>query len=274
MDATRAEAHDPTRPVDIQCGRQLPIRSSSLAAILEYRYDPHAPHRVKEKLVDFTCLVITTDGRWQLHGADGETEINSSVVRLGVAADAYGCFHHREHPDSNLVVALRAGALDLNYPRLFAGQTVPSQSALRGARNAVRAITDDGFDSVIFTMFGDASDLSTGHAGFAGSKVRMQRAKRFIEFHAFERIGLTEIASELGLSPFTMVRQFREATGITPYSYLLQIRLDRAKQLLARAGTPIGDVAKAVGIDDLAYFSRWFRRSTGLSASSYRESRR
>ena len=101
----------------------------------------------------------------------------------------------------------------------------------------------------------------------------MQRAKRFIELHAFERLRVTDIARELGLSPFSVLRQFRTANGKTPYTYLLELRLERAKALLAGTHTPIRDVGTKVGFAELSHFSRFFKAATGCSPSEFRSLR-
>jgi AraC family transcriptional regulator len=98
----------------------------------------------------------------------------------------------------------------------------------------------------------------------------MQRAKRFIELHAFDQLRLADLAQELGLSPFTTLRQFRASTGKTPHKYVLELRLERAKQLLKKTGASVESIAKNAGFDDLAYFSRFFKQRTGHSPSSFR----
>ena len=100
--------------------------------------------------------------------------------------------------------------------------------------------------------------------------MRMQRVKRFIEFHACEKIGLADVAAEAGLSSFALVRQFRAATGKTPYGYILELRLSLAKTLLANGELPIVTVSSRAGFPDPAYFSRFFKASVGCSPSAYR----
>ena len=266
----RSLRHDPSEPVDIGCGVLRPIRSSAFGSILEYAHDVvHAPSRVDEKLFEFDCLVITTRSHWEFRGRAGRSDIDERSLTLGVAGDTYGCRHHRGCADGNLVVALRAGALDLDYPAVFSKQVVPAQSARRLANSAVNATTADAFDSLVFTLFDEASIASTGRRA-GGSSLRMQRAKRFIERHAFEKLAIADIASEVGLSPFSVLRQFRAATGATPYAYLLTVRLEHAKRLLAKPHDSIDAIGKTVGFDDLGHFSRWFRKSTGQSPTSYR----
>jgi AraC-like DNA-binding protein len=265
---------DPSEPVDIGCGILRPIRSTAFAAILEYAHDvAHAPSHVDAKPFEFDCLVITTCGHWEFRGRAGRADVDERFLTLGVAGDVYGCRHHRGCADTNVVVALRAGALDPDYPPVFAKQVVPAQFARRLANSAANAPTADAFDSLVFTLFDEASIASTGRRPGA-STLRMQRAKRFIERHALEKLAVADIASEVGLSPFSVMRQFRAATGGTPYAYLLQVRLDHAKRLLATPHDSVESIAKIVGFEDLAHFSRWFRKSTGQSPTSYRGAHR
>jgi AraC-like DNA-binding protein len=250
----------------------MPIRSSAFCAVLEYTHDPaHAPSTVDGKAFEYDAIVITTQGRWSFKGADGTVEIDSGSLVAGVAGGEYGCRHDPRTKSGDLVVALRPGALDPNYPPLFVKQIVPADSALRLARRAAGAVTADGFDSLVFVLFDEIAARSdrTSRRGI-GSPLRMQRAKRFIELHAFERIGLAEIAAQVGLSPFTMAHQFRAATGQTPYGYLLELRLARAKQLLATTETPLTSIACTTGFGELSRFSRWFTKATGVAPSAYR----
>ena len=274
MSAPRPESprQDLSQPIHIGCGVQLPVRSSALCAVFGYTYDPErARSPVDGNVFEYNAIVITTQGSWKFNGRDGVTEIDSSALVAGVAGDEYGCRHDARAKDGGFVAALRSGALDPNYPPLFVKQVVPAHSALRLARRAAEAVTADGFDSLVFTLFDEValrSDLTNRRCG--GSPLRMQRAKRFIELHAFEHIGLADIAAQVGLSPFTMAHQFRAATGQTPYGYLLELRLARAKQLLATTENLVTSIASSIGFDELSHFSHWFTKATGVAPSVYR----
>ncbi|MEO6912778.1 MAG: AraC family transcriptional regulator [Candidatus Baltobacteraceae bacterium] len=251
----------------------MPIRSSQFAAILEYHHDfERAPDRAEDKQFQFDNIVVTTRGRWRFHGVFGKTEIDSGFMTVGCAGAGYSCRHLSASPDSNLIAALRSGALDPDHRPLFSRQILPSSGASGILRRAVGSITDDHFDSLLFALFDEASRMSVSRPESSSIDVRMQRAKRFIELHAFERLRVCDIAGELGLSPFTLVRQFRAATGKSPYAYLLELRLERAKLLLSRSDASIQSIAETVGFDDLAHFSAFFKRNTGRSPSSYRAS--
>ena len=262
---------DPSEPLDIGCGTMMPIRSSRFASMLDYTHDcASAPARVDAKCFEFNVIVLTTHGRWQFHGDAGRAEIDSSSLMVGVAADGYGCRHDRRVGDSNLAVALRPGAIDPDLPPLFSKQIIPARGALSLLKRAARTDDDELFESLVFSLFDEASSASWRRDRLHAPDVRMQRAKRFIELHAFERLRLTDIARELGLSPFSTLRQFRAACGTTPYTYLLELRLERAKALLAGIRTPIAAIGSMVGFTDVSHFSRFFKSATGHSPSEYR----
>ena len=67
-----------------------------------------------------------------------------------------------------------------------------------------------------------------------------------------------------------MCRKFKNTFHISMVSYLNQIRIDRAKELLANPGIKIKDVANLVGYEDEKYFSRQFHKNTGISPNEYR----
>ncbi|GAA1662817.1 AraC family transcriptional regulator [Fodinicola feengrottensis] len=82
---------------------------------------------------------------------------------------------------------------------------------------------------------------------------------------------LAEIAADLGLSRFQVVRGFRESMGMPPYAWLAQRRVARARVLLA-AGLRPSEVAGMVGFADQAHMTRWFRRVIGVTPGTYRNS--
>jgi AraC-like DNA-binding protein len=77
--------------------------------------------------------------------------------------------------------------------------------------------------------------------------------------------------NKLLLCPEHARRIFARATGKTPLQYLTGLRIEEAKQLLARGGLSVKEVAHRVGVPDPFYFSRMFRKSAGLAPQQYAE---
>jgi AraC-like DNA-binding protein len=79
-----------------------------------------------------------------------------------------------------------------------------------------------------------------------------------------------KLAANCGMSESTFRRGCKLLTGTSPLAYLRQIRMERARQLLASGELRIRDVARECGFNDEFYFSRVFRQEMGCSPSVYR----
>jgi len=85
-------------------------------------------------------------------------------------------------------------------------------------------------------------------------------------------LSLAELAREAHMSVFHFARQFRKKTGFTPMEYLEKLRIARAQELLlSRTDLRLGEIAREVGYDDPAYFSRVFRKRAGVGPRDYRK---
>jgi len=105
------------------------------------------------------------------------------------------------------------------------------------------------------------------------SKQKLQLAIAYIQDHLSEDISLAEIAAYLGISQYYFCRLFKQSTGITPHRYLLQKRVERAKELLRqRDGLSLLEVASLSGFADQSHLTTQFRKSTGMTPKSYRNS--
>ncbi|WP_061238768.1 AraC family transcriptional regulator [Ectopseudomonas composti] len=95
------------------------------------------------------------------------------------------------------------------------------------------------------------------------------RARDYLHAHFHENIGLDELARVCGVDRFRLSRAFKAAFGIAPHGYLIQLRLVRARRLLALGTTP-ADVASDLGFADQSHLGRWFRRANGVTPGAYR----
>lgn len=83
--------------------------------------------------------------------------------------------------------------------------------------------------------------------------------------------GLQEIAAELGLSRFQVLRAFRDTVGMPPFAWLSQYRATRARALLVAGHRP-AQAAALTGFADQAHLTRWFRRVFGVTPGAFRNS--
>ena len=111
--------------------------------------------------------------------------------------------------------------------------------------------------------------LPETNGGLSGHKLR--RATDYIQGNLSRDLSLAEIACVVDLSTFHFVRAFKQATGLTPYRYLLNSRIERAKQLLAETELPLAEISYLVGFNSQSHFTTSFRRLARLTPKTFRE---
>jgi len=92
----------------------------------------------------------------------------------------------------------------------------------------------------------------------------------YINDHLDCDIRLASLAQLLGMSQFHFSHLFKQSIGMAPYQYLLQQRVERAKQLLKQTDQSIMDIAFLCGFNSHSHLSKQFRQLTGMSPKTYR----
>ncbi|MDD0809591.1 AraC family transcriptional regulator [Curvibacter sp. RS43] len=103
---------------------------------------------------------------------------------------------------------------------------------------------------------------------------QIARVLEAIEDQLHEALSITDLARLAGVTSFHFIRLFRQALGRTPYQYIQQRRLDKARLMLATSTLPVADIGAAVGFADAAQFSRAFAKHIGMSPTQYRQQER
>jgi two-component system, response regulator YesN len=101
----------------------------------------------------------------------------------------------------------------------------------------------------------------------------MRKALRYFNAHYSEKIGLESVADEVHLSPSYFSRLFKGEMKMNFSTYLNELRIERSKVLLDDRSISLVEIAGRVGFEDQSYFTKVFKKVTGLSPGAYRESR-
>lgn len=96
-----------------------------------------------------------------------------------------------------------------------------------------------------------------------------QRARDYLHSHLHQDISLDDLANVAGVDRFRLTRAFKAAFGLAPHAYLIQLRLARARRLLAHGELPV-TVAAALGFADQSHLGRWFQRAYRMTPADYR----
>jgi AraC-like DNA-binding protein len=96
------------------------------------------------------------------------------------------------------------------------------------------------------------------------------KAKFLIQESLEKPIDMEELVKELPMSYSNFRKAFKKYTGESPYQYHLNLRLDRAKDLLLSTTLNINEVAYQTGFDSVFYFSKLFKKKNGVAPKFYR----
>lgn len=103
------------------------------------------------------------------------------------------------------------------------------------------------------------------------AQIEAEHATHYFMEHYSEDINIEAYAAEKGMSACWFIRTFKQYNKITPMQYVLTIRIANAKSLLETTSYNVTEIAEIVGYDNPLYFSRLFKKQTGMSPSEYRK---
>jgi AraC-like DNA-binding protein len=103
---------------------------------------------------------------------------------------------------------------------------------------------------------------------------RVGDALRYIELHAADALDLETLAGVAIMSKYHFLRTFRHIVGMTPYQFVLSVRMRRAAVRLATSSEPVSAIAFETGFGDLSTFNGRFRDVFGMSPMVYRSRER
>ncbi len=127
--------------------------------------------------------------------------------------------------------------------------------------------------AAIARLVGEHSTLSTTTARLPHSLApyRLRRVLDYIGDNLSEDIGLAALSEVSGLSRYHFSRAFQRVTGLSPYAFVIDRRIERAKRLIAGHDLPLGEIAGRCGFNTHGQFSTMFKRITGLKPSQWRD---
>ncbi|MCL2867270.1 MAG: AraC family transcriptional regulator, partial [Clostridia bacterium] len=102
----------------------------------------------------------------------------------------------------------------------------------------------------------------------------VMRALYYIRVNLCEAISIDDICRHVGMSKYYFCRMFKAYTGMPVIHYINMLRCDYAQKLIAEKGCNVTEAAQTLGIHNLPYFSRLYKRHTGVTPSKMKPERR
>ena len=230
-------------------------------------------------------VTLVERGAFTYRTRAGGARLAAGWLMLGNEGDGYACSHEDGDGtgDDCVALSLSEPVLDSALSALGVAGTrprfdraclppVPRVTAL------LQALRDDGNEGFALEEAALAT-LAAVHAALHESAAtapldrddeRARAAMRHMDAHGMHEMSLDDLARAADLSPFHLLRVFRQSIGITPHQYLMRVRLQRAIALLRDTRLPITEIAFASGWADLSNFNRAFRRELGCSPRELR----
>jgi AraC family transcriptional regulator len=168
---------------------------------------------------------------------------------------------------------------------VFHSSTVSDETVTRMARAIATEVSDEQFghiemlDALVHQLaihllrshltVRKSDQIELSRAGPVDRRLRL--AIEFMHDNFGRELSLEEIASAAYLSEYHFARLFKRITGVTPHLYLANLRLERARKLLAESALPIVEIAAMVGYQSQSHFTKVFKGITGVTPRAYRE---
>ena len=108
--------------------------------------------------------------------------------------------------------------------------------------------------------------------GLAPSALR--RVQEYVDAHLSDNLNLQSLADTAGLSLHHFARAFKRSTAVTPHTYLLKRRIDRARELLTHSDRSLAEIALVTGFADQSHFARRFLEIVGVRPGQFRRFQR
>ena len=160
-----------------------------------------------------------------------------------------------------------------SYSKAIVEQTVNGlffpyrQSGLLALKNAIEQENTDTVDA-LNTLFGVLASIKNISQNAKENPI--ETSLKYLESNYFRSIHIEDVAKTLGYSRAHFTTLFASATGVSPYRYLLNIRLEKAKDFLKNSSLSIEEIAFSVGFSSLVRFSELFKKHVGVSPTRYR----
>lgn len=120
----------------------------------------------------------------------------------------------------------------------------------------------------------DACGLVRQSQQDSAQPICVRRAKQYVYQHLNQKIGVRDVASALNLSASYLSWTFHEEEGVTLKAYIVDQKVEAAKQLLDTTDDPVGDIACRLAFSSASHFADVFRRQTGMTPRAWRKTHR
>jgi AraC-like DNA-binding protein len=237
------------------------------ASITDFTYKKHSH---QEYAIGVTLRGIqhyNLDGSLQLSYQNGVMLFNPEQAHDGRAHDATGLDYIMLYIDPQLLLEV----IEKKEMVLFSTPIVYDnrlEQRILSLANAILSEKDEALCSELLLSLTDSLIQTNLSTDYKKDNTLIRKAKDMLHTNFENVLKLDEICKELDLSKFKFIRLFKAHTGISPYQYFLNCKIERAKQLIEKNGDIYSVVAEC-GFVDLSHLNKHFKSVYGTTAFEY-----
>jgi AraC-like DNA-binding protein len=222
-----------------------------------------------------TSMLLAVDGNQRIIGANRTARIalllDDRTLRAGISL--WSLFEQdralfRRKDATDIATLLVMAGSDETRPALV----TPPEGISGAWPNATSAALHTRPRSDLLASMRQLAPPPHTRGGLPPAAIR--RVREYVEAHLCENIDLAALAGVAGLSLFHFARAFKQSAGVTPHHYLVQRRIARTQEMLARTDLSLSEIALAAGFSDQSHFARHFRQTLGMTPGQFRWSQR
>ncbi len=240
----------------------------------------------REKLQSYLCFVVE-EGEGELVYEGKRYELKAGDVVFIDCRKAYSHSTGEEaggklwclrwcHFYGSSMPAIYAKYCERGGLPVIRGADVPQYTAiltdiydLASSSDYIRDMRINGKLNDLLTLLMESSWRHAAHTN-APKKMDISKVKSFLDQHSGEKLSLESVAGHFFINKHYLARLFKEQYGVTLVTYLHQVRITHAKQMLRFTDKSIEEIGLECGIGELHYFSRVFKKLEGISPSEFR----
>lgn len=229
--------------------------SAGIACVYDYRGARHVVSHGSMSIIHPGELHATSDAEPRLPGATYHMLYLDPVVLREIAAEIRG--QPTEQPYFHAPIISNEYLLGL-FRALY--------NALESGADQLKQ--DVFYHTTLPYLIAQYAQHRLTASPVVSARSAVLRARDFLHDNPLRNVSLDELAQVAGLSAFHLCHAFQQEIGMPPHEYHLQVRILRAKALIAR-GLPLAQVAEQSGFYDQSRFGRYFKRYVGTTPGYY-----
>ena len=237
------------------------------ASLTDFTYKKHSH---QEYAIGVTLRGIqeyNLEGSLQLSYQNGVMLFNPEQAHDGMAHDEEGLDYVMLYIEPQLLLEVieKKDIVRFSTPIVYDNKI---EQRILSLSHAILCEKDEALCSELLLSLTDSLIQTTLSTDYRKDNALIRKAKDMLHTNLENVLKLDEICKELNLSKFKFIRLFKAHTGITPYQYFLNCKVERAKQLIVKSGDIYSAVAEC-GFFDLTHLNRHFKGVYGTTAFEY-----